>query len=327
MKKVALLFGGPSNEHEVSIESAKNIVNNFPYKDYKLFIVYWDKKGDFYHLKNLKELKKNRKKIRIEDFKNYFSIAFLVTHGKFGEDGILQSILESQKIKYCGCRPLSSALCMDKGVFKQYLSGRGINQVKFSIFDYDLDNAKEIRTKINRIKSDFKLPVYIKPANSGSSVGISKVTKFSQINQALKEALKHDNRVIVEEGIIDPKEVEIAVLGNKELNISLPGELVLAKDFYDYEDKYKKGEAKVVIPALLPLKIRSEIILLAKKVYKLCGCSGFVRIDFFIKKNKIYLNEINTLPGFTKFSMYPMLMMNTGMSYKNLVKRIIDLAY
>lgn len=326
MKKIGLFFGGPNNEHEISIKSAKNIVNNFPQEKYRLILIYWDKKGNFYQLKSFGRLG-DKKKVAIEDFKKIFDIALLMTHGKYGEDGVLQSLLESQKIKYCGCRSLSSSLCMDKGLFKQYLSGQKINQVKFLVLDYVLESAKDIKNKLTKVKADFKFPIYIKPANSGSSVGITKVEKSSGIDQAIKEALRHDNKVVIEEGLINPKEVEVAILGNKDLLISRPGELKLAKDFYSYDDKYKLGEAKVVIPAEISKSHNQEITQLANKIYKLCGCSGFVRMDFFVAKNKVYINEINTLPGFTDISMFPMLMMNKGLSYQKLIEKIIDLAY
>jgi D-alanine-D-alanine ligase len=327
MQTIGLFFGGPSNEHEVSISSAKNIVANFPYKKYKLLLVFWDKKGDFYLVENINDLRKNRQKIILEKLKESLDVALLMTHGKNGEDGILQSLLESQKIKYCGCRPLSSALCMDKGLFKQFLTVQDINQVKFAVLDYNLHTEHELKSNLSNIKKTFKLPIYVKPANSGSSVGITKVIKFSQLSLAIAEALRHDSKIIVEEGLVNPREVEVAVLGNKELKVSNPGELQLAKDFYSYDDKYKLGQATVQIPAKLPLKQKNEIVKLAERVYKLCLCSGFARIDFFVSGNQVYLNEINTLPGFTNISMYPMLMMNTGMTYQELIIAIIELGY
>jgi len=326
MKKIGLFFGGLSNEHEVSITSAKNIVNNFPKQKYKLVLIFWDKKGDFYLITDINKLS-SRKKINLEDFKKLFDIALLMTHGKYGEDGVLQSLLESQKIKYCGCRALSSALCMDKVVFKQHLLSQHINQVKFLVLDYGLDDNKELNQKISQVKTSFKLPLYVKPANSGSSVGITKVEKISQITKAISEALIHDTKIIIEEGLINPREIEVAILGNKKLRISKPGELGLAKDFYNYDDKYKLGKTEVFIPAKISKQENLEIITQSKNVYKLCACSGFARIDFFISKNKVYLNEINTLPGFTDISMYPMLMMHSGLTYTELISEIIELAY
>lgn len=327
MKTVGLFFGGPSNEHEVSISSAKNIVKSFPIEKYKLVLIYWDKLGSFYLIKNINKLKIARKKIQLEDFKNIFDIALPITHGKFGEDGVLQSLFESQKINYCGCRALSSALCMDKGLFKTYLAGQNINQVKFLVIDYALENNKEISLKLKQLKKSFKLPIFIKPANSGSSVGITKVENFSKINLALKEALKHDTKIIIEQGLVKPREIEVSILGNKDLRISEPGELKLAKDFYNYDDKYRLGQVTHIIPAKILKKKTKEIKNLAYKIYKLCGCSGFARIDFFIAKNKVYLNEINSLPGFADISMYPKLMMHSGLSYKELIQKIIQLAY
>jgi len=327
MKTVGLFFGGPSNEHEVSINSAKNIVKNFPAAKYKLALVYWDKQGYFYLVKDINKLKKFRKKINLEDFKKLFDLVLPITHGQYGEDGVLQSLLESQKIKYCGCRALSSALCMDKGLFKTYLLGHKINQVKFLVLDYELDNNKTLALKLSQVRRNFKLPLYIKSANSGSSVGITKVENFSKIQFALKEALKYDNKVVIEEGLVKPKEIEVAILGNKELKISQPGELELAKDFYNYDDKYNLGQAKVIVPANISRAQAKEIKILASQVYKLCACSGFARVDFFIARNKIFVNEINSLPGFTDISMYPLLMTANGLSYQKLIEKILQLAY
>lgn len=326
MKKIGLFFGGPSNEHEVSITSAKNIVKNFDYQKFKLVLIYWDKKGVFHLIKDINKLNLG-KILNLKSFNSAFDIALLMTHGKNGEDGILQSLLESQGIKYCGCRPLSSALCMDKGLFKQYLLGQKIKQVKFTILDHDRDTKKEIETKILKLKSSFKLPAFIKPANSGSSVGITKIDNYSQIKQAISEALKHDRKIIIEAGLVNPREIEVAVMGNKDLIISSPGELRLAKEFYNYDDKYKLGETKVIIPAPITAKQKREITALAKKVYKLCDCTGLARVDFFIANKKIYVNEINTLPGFTNISMFPMLMMDKNFSYQELINKIISLAY
>jgi D-alanine-D-alanine ligase len=324
MKTVALFFGGLSNEHEVSIKSAKNIFLNFPVKKYKIKLIYWSKKGLFYLVENFDRL--DGRKISIEDFSKEFDIALPITHGKYGEDGVLQSIFESQKIKYCGCRVLASSLCMDKAVFKNLLLSFKLEQVNFLLLDYLLDSTKEINSKILKIKNDFKFPVYVKPANSGSSIGVTKVEKISQFKKAISDALIHDHKILVEEGLINPKEVEVAVLGNDKITVSHPGELKLVKDFYDYEDKYNLNKTEFIIPANITKQQIEKIVSLAKKVYKVCACSGFARIDFFVSKNKIYINEVNTLPGFTNISMYPMLMEASGIKYSELLEKIIDLA-
>lgn len=336
LKKVALFFGGISNEASVSIMSASNIIDNFDNKKYKLILIYWHKDGKFYLLQNIDDLsaplrdkkKKNylKNQVYIDNFKKYFDIAFLITHGKYGEDGVLQSILESQKIKYTGCKVLSSALCMDKSLFKDYLKNNRINQVKYINIDYNKNSEIEIKNLKNKIKKEFKLPIYIKPSNSGSSVGISRVDNFNKFDLAISLALKHDNKIIIEEGVTNYQEIEIAVMGNKDLIVSAPGELKLLKDFYDYEDKYKLGKTEIVIPAKLDRKSTNQVKGLAEKVYKLCDCSGFVRIDFFVKNKKIYVNEINTLPGFTNISMFPRLIMNSGFTYRQMLNKIIELA-
>lgn len=326
MKKVGLIFGGLSNESQVSIISAKNIAKNFDYQKYKLSLVYWYKDGRAYLLKDIDRLSQ-KKIIPIEKFKKLFDVILPVTHGRYGEDGYLQGLLETLKIKYCGCRVLSSALCMDKAVFKTFVAGQNILQTKFKVIDYTIQSQKEISAVVRSIKKDLKLPVYVKPANSGSSVGITKVEKWASLLSAIKFARQHDSKIIIEQGLNHPREIEVAVLGNEKLAISNPGELKLAKDFYDYDDKYKKGEARQVIPADLPANTKKEIKKLTEKIYRLCDCRGFARIDFFLHSGKIYLNEINTLPGFTDISMYPMLMRNTGLTYKQLINKIIELAY
>jgi len=326
MKKVWLFFGGMSNEAEVSINSAKNIVRYFDYKKYQLILIYWDKNGTFYTVKDINKLN-IKKYISISDFKKIFDIALPITHGKYWEDWTLQSIFAMQKIKYCGCHVLSSALCMDKSLFKLFLAGYDIPQTKFVDIDLQLMTDSEIKKRIKEIKKTFALPLYIKPSNSWSSVGISKITKYKDLNKAIKDASKHDSKILVEEWLISPKEIEIAITGNKELIVSEPGELVLTKDFYDYEDKYKNNEATVRIPANISDIERKKIQNFAQKAYKLCDCSGFARVDFFIANKKIYLNEINTLPGFTDISMFPMLMTHKHMTYKQLINKIISLAY
>jgi D-alanine-D-alanine ligase len=329
MEKVGLFFGGISNESTVSIDSAKNIIANFDYKKHKIKLIYWHQNGYFYLLKNINELKKikNIKPLSIESLSKIIDIAFPITHGKYGEDGILQAILESQKIKYCGCRVLSSAICMDKAIFKTLLNSHGIKQVKFFVLDYKKDNDKILKEKILKLKKDLKLPLFVKPANSGSSIGVNIVKKFSDLNKTIKNALKHDDKIIIEEGLIGHRELEIAVLGNKSLIVSDPGELKPANEFYDFVDKYELNKTIITVPARLSINLKNKIKQSAEKIYRLGDCSGFARIDFFLKNNQIYVNEINTLPGFTNISMFPRLMMKKGFSYRALINRIIELAY
>jgi D-alanine-D-alanine ligase len=328
MSKVGLFFGGPGNEAAVSIISATNIVKNFDYKQHSLVLIYWHKDGLFYKLNKIEETKRpaKKKKLEISDFKKHFQVALLMTHGRYGEDGVLQGILESQKLPYSGPGVLSSALCMDKVIFKLLMMGQKIPQLPFFLLDYRLDSKERIKKTITQAKAKLKLPVYVKPANSGSSVGIVKLDNWLNLNKAIKEASLHDHKVILEQGLIRPREIEVAVLGNNDLIISRPGELRLEQDFYDYAEKYEKGRTKIIIPASLEVKQEKDIISLAKRVYQLVDARGLARVDFFLKNNKIYLNEINTLPGFTDISMYPMLMKEKGIKYQTLINKLIELA-
>lgn len=329
MKKIWLFFWWLSNEYEVSLYSAKNIIKNIDTWLYELILLYWSKEWFFYKINDISEIDivKEDQKIFIEEIKNLIDVALLMTHGKFWEDWFIQWLLESQKISYCWCRVLSSALCMDKWLFKELMKWHWIKQVKFLTIDFSILKWQEYKNKLEEIKKTFSLPLYIKPANSWSSVGITKVTNFNNIDQAIITAKQHDNKIIIEEWLINPKEIEIAILWNDEIIVSNPWELILSKDFYDYEDKYKNNEAKVQIPANISQIEKVKITELANKIYRLCDCRGFARIDFFLSWWEIYINEINTLPGFTDISMFPMLMKNTGISYTELINRIISLAY
>jgi len=328
MKKVALFFGGLGNEAAVSIVSATNVAANFNQSRQRLILIYWHRDAYFYRLDKITQAKKPplNRRLAINDFKKYFSAALLMTHGRYGEDGILQGILESQKISYSGCGVLSSALCMDKAVFKLLMAGQKIPQVPFFLLDYSRHSAKEQAAILTAAKKKLQLPVYIKPANSGSSVGISRLDAWSKLPAALEEARKHDYKIIIEQGLVRPREIEVAVLGNDKLEISRPGELHLLQDFYDFEEKYKNGRTEMLIPAPLTPSQEKKIISLARQAYLLADCRGFARVDFFLNKNRIYLNEINTLPGFTDISMYPQLMMASGYSYSSLLDKLIDLA-
>lgn len=328
MKKVALFFGGLGNEASVSIVSATNVANNFDQGRQKLVLIYWHSDGHFYKLSQMSELKKlnKKKRLAISEFKKSFDLALLMTHGRYGEDGILQGILESQQLPYSGCGVLSSALCMDKAVFKLLMAGQKIPQVPFFLLDYSRHNRREQQEILMIAKKKLSLPVYVKPANSGSSVGITKVDTWAQLIKAIQEARKHDYKIILEQGLIKPREIEVAVLGNDQLKISRPGELLLPQDFYDFDEKYKNGRMEALIPAPLSKTQEKKILNLAAQAYRLADCRGFARVDFFIAKNKIYLNEINTLPGFTDISMYPQLMMKSGFSYTELINKLIDLS-
>lgn len=326
MKKVGLIFGGISSEHAVSIMSAKNIVNNIDRELFELILIYRDKNWYFYQVDNIERLNKLNQ-LQIGDFIETFDVALLMTHGKYGEDGVIQWILESQGVPYCGSRVLGSAVCMDKAVFRDIMSKFDIKQTRYGVIDF----YKNTESEIEKIKQDcisrFNLPFYIKPANSGSSVGITKIDTIEDIELAIDEAKKYDSKVLIEEWLVDMQEIELAVVWNSELIISQPGELVLDKDFYSYEDKYELGQATVNIPAKIDDNFKNIIRNIVLRVYKITDCQWFARVDFFVKNGDIYVNEINTLPGFTDISMFPMLMKSMGIGYKELITRIIELGY
>lgn len=328
-EKIGLFFWWISNEATVSISSATNVINNIDTKKYELILIYRHTDNFFYNIKNISDIKtiSSKNRISIEDFKKKFDIALLMTHGKRWEDWVIQSIFELQKIPYCGCRVLWSSLCMDKVVMKSLLKWLNIPQTKFFVIDTILDDKNNIQKIINKASKILKLPIYVKPSNSGSSVWITKVESYEKLSNAVEIAAKHDNKIVIEQGLLSPREIEVAVLWNNSLIMSDPGELIINKEFYSYDDKYKKNKTQINIPASITVLQKNKIKTLAKKVYQILDCRWFARIDFFMVKDKIYLNEINTLPWFTNSSMFPMLIQNSGISYKDLITKIIELAY
>lgn len=326
MKKIWLIFWWLSNEHDVSILSAKNVEKYIDKEKYILVCIYWSRDWVFSIVDSVSSLS-NGKNILIEDMKQYIDTALLMTHGKYWEDGKLQSLLELFSIPYCWCRVLSSALCMDKWVFKTFVQGHAVLQTSFEILDMQLDSIEERQHKLQSFVKKVRLPLYVKPANSWSSVGITKVSDLSKLDEAISMAALHDTKIVIEEWLSSPKEIEVALLWNDDLTVSSPWELVLEKEFYDYDDKYVRNQSSVKIPADISQEHHKEIQKIAASVYKLCHCSWFARIDFFISEGKIYLNEINTLPGFTDISMFPMLMKHSWLNNTQIIDAILDLAY
>lgn len=325
-KRVGLFYGGMSNEHDVSVVSARNIAANIDKNTYELVPIFWTKNGQFVISADIQRPEQGIEILPL-DFSTHFDVAFPITHGKYGEDGVLQAILESVRIPYCGCRVLASALCMDKAIFKTLLSKHEIPQTKFFIIDDHGMTPESITMAFETIRTTIQMPYFVKPANSGSSVGISKVTEAGQFKSALTEARKHDSKLVIEEGLTDFKEIEIAILGNSDLIVSPPGQLKPSQEFYTYDEKYVLNQTECTIPAQLRQHLIDEAKIIAERAYRLCDCQGFARVDLFVKNERVYLNEINTLPGFTDISMYPRLMQACGVSYSDLISRIIELAY
>lgn len=302
MKKVLLIYGGTSSEHDVSCISAKSIINNIDNK-YKLDCVEITQ--------NNKWLYNNEEITNIITFLKKYDVIFPITHGTNGEDGKLQGFLDLFNIKYIGSKWGTSYICMDKERTKQILHYHKIPQVPFEIY------------KDNKISIPY--PVIIKPANGGSSIGIQISNNKKELKKAIKIAKKYDNKIIVEK-FINAQELEVAIIKNKKLIISEVGEIISANNFYDYEAKYENKESKTLIPASIEENISNQIKEYAKQIVEILNIEGLARIDFFYDKDykKIYLNEINTLPGFTEISMFPKLIMNEGFTYQEIISMLIE---
>lgn len=303
MKKVLLIYGGLSSEHDVSIKSAKSIEKHIDKNKFDLTKLYITKNNEW--------LVNNKKIDNIIDFLNRFDVVFPITHGKYGEDGKLQGLLDFFNLKYVGSKCGSSYIAMDKIRTKQILSYYHIPQVPYQIYK-------------KKDKLIIPYPVIIKPANGGSSIGISVANNKKEFKKGLKEALKYDENIIVEK-FIKGQELECAVLEDKNIITSTIGEIKSANTFYDYEAKYENKESKLIIPANIDNNISNKIKEYSKQIFKMLDLKDLSRIDFFYDKenDKIYLNEINTLPGFTDISMYPMLLDDIGINYQDLITKLL----
>ena len=348
MIKLAVLFGGKSSEHNVSMVSATSIISNLNKDKYEIYPLYIDREGTYYHyikevedivpLKLEEEINELEKIDNIIKFLEDIDVVFPVLHGLYGEDGKVQGMLELIGKKYVGCRVLSSSLCMDKVYAKIMFERCGIDVARSMYLRKKENDYIYIDEEFNRyildkeklacrVEDYLKYPVFIKPSNQGSSVGVSKVKNKEELITFVEEAFKYDDKVLIEEEIVG-REVECAVLGNDEVEASYVGEVLSAGEFYSYDSKYKNKESVTVIPADIASDIMDEIRLKAIKAYHACDCKGLSRVDFFIEEgtNRIILNEINTLPGFTEISMYPKLMEHLGYKYSELLDKLIELA-
>ena len=330
MKKVGIIYGGCSTEHEVSKMSAASVTENLNKEKYEIIQICIDKSGKWYRIEN--NLKKEISNI-IEEL-NQLDVVFPVLHGKYGEDGTIQGMLELLGIPYVGCKVLASSVGMDKVYTKIIFEKAGIPQtpyvyVKKQENGYKIISAnfEEEEFDIEKVVSKLKFPMFVKPSNSGSSVGVRKANNEEELIKAIENAGHYDCKILVEQGI-DGKEVECAVLElkGKEIMASTVGEIMSAEDFYSFDAKYNIPESKTIIPAAIDEKLIQEIRKLAINAFKAIDGSGLSRVDFFVEKetNKIYINEINTMPGFTKISMYPKLFESVGIAYSELLDKLIE---
>ncbi|OQB13361.1 MAG: D-alanine--D-alanine ligase A [Firmicutes bacterium ADurb.Bin193] len=346
-QKVCVIFGGNSSEHEVSRVSARNVINNLDKNKYEVYPLGITKEGqwllysgDISKLDNGEWEKSNVHKAIISPdsgdkcilvFKGNtvekinIDVAFLILHGRNGEDGTVQGLLQLAGIPYTGSGVLSSALCMDKASSKLILEANGIPQARWLVIrESDMQNPALV---LERVEKAFSYPVFVKPSGAGSSIGAGRVLSPEGLIPALEDALRYDTKALVEENI-NAREIECGIIGNDNPRIALLGEVVTDHSFYDFEAKYTEGAASSVIPAPLSAEKTEEIKEIARKAYLTLECKGFVRIDFFVEKTteRVFLNEINSLPGCTDSSMFPVLWQKSGLTFTALLDEIISYA-
>lgn len=343
MKKLGVILGGMSTENKVSCVSGASVIRNLNKEKYEIFPIFIDENGNWFKVKMQAdgEIKIDDKE-QIENIVEYIKqmdVIFPVLHGLYGEDGTIQGLFELLKIPYVGCGVLASSIGMDKVYTKIIFDKAEINQTKYVyirkyddkyIYVDDSFNEKimELNEVSDLVTEKLNFPMFVKPSNSGSSVGISRASNLEELKNAIVEASKFDKKILIEQGI-DGREVECAVLGNEDVESSCVGEIIAADEFYSYDAKYKNQESKTLIPAEISDDKSEEIRKLAIKAFKAIDGKGLSRVDFFIENGtgKVYINEINTLPGFTSISMYPKLFEKVGVEYSELLDRVIDLAF
>lgn len=346
--KLGVIFGGKSTEHDVSVVSGTAVIKNLNKQKYEIYPIYINKSGEWF------EYKKNVETIEVltvgdevsdiekidnpMEYVKKVDLVFPVLHGLYGEDGTLQGMLELLNKKYVGCKVLASSVCMDKVYAKVIFDKANIEQADYIYirkygdkyiyidknFNEEIYSVEEISEIVEK---NLGFPVFIKPSNSGSSVGINKSHNKKELEEHIAYAGQFDNKILIEENI-NGREVECAVLGNEDVKASCIGEILPAEEFYTFDAKYKNAESRVVMPADLPEDISEKIRKNAIKAFKAADCKGLSRVDFFVEKEtgRILINEINTLPGFTQISMYPKLWGQMGVSYTELLDKVIELA-
>lgn len=350
--RIAVLFGGRSGEHEISLLSARSILSAINPDDYKVIQIGITHDGmwvvgegvleKFSSGNQIKELTpaaifgdpsrpgiyifKGSDQEEIVELLTQFDVVFPVLHGTYGEDGTIQGLFELAEIAYVGAGVLGSSVGMDKGVFRDIMRANDIPQVDTIILlRSDIENSLD--KVIDHAEALAPYPLFTKPANLGSSVGITRCNNRSDLMEGLLEASRYDRRILVERGI-HAREIEVSVLGNDDPIASVPGEVIPSADFYSYEAKYIDDRSELLIPAPIPFEISQQVRNLAVRAYRAVDCAGMARVDFLLDKDtgELFLNEMNTIPGFTKISMYPKLWEASGLSFEDLVKRLIELA-
>lgn len=346
MKKVGVIFGGVSSEHDISVISGTSIINHLDDKKYDIYPIYIDKSGNWYKYFDADKkilgigdnVKVSEKIENVAEYLKQLDVVFPVLHGLYGEDGTIQGLFELLQIPYVGCNVLSSCVGMDKVYTKAIFEKSKINQAKYiyirkynesyiyidNQFNEKILSLDDITSLVAKILG---FPLFIKPSNSGSSIGINKANTIEELKNSIQYASQFDKKILIEE-FINAREVECAVLGNEDVKASCVGEILPAEEFYTFDAKYRNSNSNLCIPAKLPKEVSEQIRLLAIKAFKAIDGKGLARVDFFVNKedNNIYINEINTLPGFTNISMYPKLWEESGISYSDLLDKLIELS-
>ena len=327
MIKLGIVYGGVSTEHDISVMSAKSVIENLDKEKYEIHEIYINKYGKWYEViddekEEIYNLIWTLKKL---------DVVFPVLHGLGGEDGTIQGMLEMLQVPYVGCKVLASSVGMDKVYTKIIFEKAGIPEAPYVYIKkkengYIIvnENFEEEEFKVESITKKLNYPMFVKPSNSGSSVGVKKATNNEELKMAIENAGQYDNKILIEQGI-NAREVECAILDGTEVRASTVGEIMSAEEFYSFDAKYNIPESKTIIPADISKEQIEQIQKLAIRAFKAIDGSGLARADFFIEKdtNKIYINEINTMPGFTKISMYPKLFESVGIKYSELLDKLI----
>lgn len=348
MLRVGVIFGGRSGEHEVSVMSARSVIQGLDPAKYEVFPIGITRSGQWVHPDAARasltaghvtgpeqqslailpgQAEKSLQPMGGAAALPALDVIFPVIHGTYGEDGTLQGLLEMANIPYVGAGVAGSAVGMDKALMKSVWQAAGIPQVPFLVF-LRKQWEKEPQLVADRIEKELGLPVFVKPANLGSSVGISKAKTSQELHEALRVAASYDRKIVVEQSVESPREIELAVLGNDEPEVSLPGEILHGREWYDYRGKYFETDGqKTIIPAELSETQIKDLQKLAIEAYQALDMNGLSRVDFLMSKDgKFYLNEVNTMPGFTPISMYGRLWEATGLKYSDLLDKMIGLA-
>ncbi len=344
--RVGVIFGGRSGEHEVSLVSAQSVMEAMDRSKYEIVPIGIDREGRWIGGGNPMAYLRSRAKLQLGDgwtsedpgdctiwgklppieLLESLDVAFPVLHGPYGEDGTIQGLLEMAGVPYVGSGVAASAVGMDKAISKALFQAKGLPVLPYVVVSRKKWQEQK-SSVIREVEGQLRYPMFVKPANLGSSVGISKAKNREELEKGLDLASEYDRKMLVEQGI-SAREIECGVLGNEEPEASVPGEVVPGKEWYDYEAKYQDNNTKLLVPAPIPPELTEQVREISLQAYRALGCRGLSRVDFLLDKEtgEIYLNEINTMPGFTPVSMYPLVWKATGVSYPALVDRLIALA-